>query len=53
MTAFRVKRVYYELTMYFDIWNKEIFGYGLSSKKGDRRTYFEGLNQVLNKIKEE
>ena len=53
MTAFRVKGVYYELTLYFDAWNKEILGYGLSSRKGDRRTYFEGLNQVLNKIKEE
>ena len=53
MTSFRVKGTYYELTMYFDAWNKEILGYGLSSKKGDRRTYFDGLNQVLAKIKEE
>jgi transposase InsO family protein len=53
MTAFWVKNTYYELTLYFDAWNKEILGYGLSSKKGDRNTYFEGLNQVLNKIKEE
>ena len=33
MTTFRVKGVYYELTLYFDAWNKEILGYGLSSKK--------------------
>ena len=44
---------YYELTLYFDAWNKEIIGYGLSSRKGDRNTYFEGLKQVLSKIKEE
>ena len=42
MTSFRVKGTYYELTMYFDAWNKEIPGYGLSSKKGDRRTYRKG-----------
>ena len=53
MTSFRVKGVYYELTLYFDAWNKEILGYGLSSRKGDIRTYYDGLNQVLNKIKEE
>ena len=53
MTSFYVGQTYYELTMYFDAWNKEIVGYGLSSRKGDRRTYFDGLNQVLAKIKEE
>lgn len=53
MTSFRVKGTYYELTMYFDAWNKEIIGYGLSSRKGDKRSYYDGLNQVLNKIKEE
>ena len=53
MTAFWVKGTYYELTMYFDAWNKEIVGYGLVSKKGDIHSYFDGLNQVLDKIKEE
>lgn len=37
MTAFKVKGIYYELTMYFDAWNKEIVGYGLVSRKGDIR----------------
>ena len=53
MTAFKVKGTYYELTMYFDAWNKEIVGYGLVFRKGDIRSYYDGLNQVLNKIKEE
>ena len=53
MTSFWVKGTYYELTMYFDAWNKEIVGYGLASRKGDIRSYYDGLNQVLNKIKEE
>ena len=47
------KGIYYELTMYFDAWNKEIVGYGLVSRKGDIRSYYDGLNQVLDKIKEE
>ena len=29
--GYAVKGVYYELTMYFDAWNKEIVGYGLVS----------------------
>ena len=33
------------LTLYFDVWNKEIVGYGLSTRKGDVRTYYDGLNQ--------
>ena len=45
--------VYYELTLYFDAWNKEIVGYGLVSRKGDTKSYYDGLNQVLSKIKEE
>lgn len=53
MTAFYVKGTYYELTLYFDVWNKEIVGYGLSSRKGDIKSYYDGLNQVLNRIKKE
>lgn len=53
MTAFKVKGVYYELTLYFDAWNKEIVGYGLDSRKGSVKTYYEGLKQVLKKIKDQ
>lgn len=53
MTSFWAGRMYYELTLYFDAWNKEIVGYGLSSKKGDVKTYYDGLNQVLKRIKKE
>jgi len=31
MTSFYANKSYYELTFYFDVWNKEIVGYGLSS----------------------
>ena len=53
MTAFKAKGVYYELTLYFDAWNKEIIGYGLANKKGNIQSYYDGLNQFLDKIKEE
>lgn len=52
MTAFYVKGVYYELTLYMDLWNNEIVGYGLSSKKGDRETYMDGLRRLIEKKKE-
>ena len=53
MTAFKVKGEYWELTLYFDAWDKEIIGYGLGSRKGSIKTYFDGLNQVLKKIKDQ
>ena len=53
MTAFWVKGIYYELTMYFDAWNKEIVGYGLASRKGSIHSYYDGLNQLLKRIKKE
>lgn len=53
MTAFWDERTYYELTMYFDAWNKEIVGYGLVSRKGNIKSYYDGLYQVLERIKKE
>ena len=53
MTAFWAERTYYELTMYFDAWNKEIVGYGLVSRKGNIKSYYDGLYQVLERIKKE
>lgn len=47
MTAFRTKGIYYELTLYMDIWNNEILSYSLSSKRGDRMTYINGLNDLI------
>lgn len=53
MTAFWVKSIYYELTLYFDAWNKEILGYGLAFRRGAIQSYYDGLNQVLSKLKKE
>ena len=53
MTQFYIRRTVYELTLYFDAWDKEILGYGLSTRKGDVRSYYDGLNQVLERIRKE
>lgn len=53
MTAFYVNKSYYELTLYFDAWNKEILGYGLTTRKGDVNTYYDGLNHMIDNIKKE
>ena len=47
MTAFYVERTYYELTLYMDLWNDELIAHALSSKRGDRMTYLDGLQDVL------
>lgn len=47
MTAFRVKGIYYELTLYMDLWNNEIVSHALSAKRGDRMTYISGLNDLV------
>ena len=47
MTAFHVKGIYYELTLYMDLWNNEIVSHSLSSKRGDRMTYISGLENLI------
>ena len=46
--AFFVKGVYYELTLYMDLWNNEIVSHALSAKRGDRMTYINGLKDLLD-----
>ena len=52
MTAFYCNSIYYEMTLYMDLWNNEIIAYGLSVKRGDRTTYFDGLTELIEKKKE-
>lgn len=52
MTAFWCQNIYYELTLYMDLFNNEIIAYALSSKKGDRMTYLSGLDDLIEKKKE-
>jgi transposase InsO family protein len=48
MTAFYLKGIYYELTLFMDIWNNEILTHSLSAKRGDRMTYIDGLNNLID-----
>jgi transposase InsO family protein len=52
MTAFRSGGTYYEITFYMDLFNNEIVAYGLSSRKGDRQSYYDGLEELVRKKKE-
>lgn len=47
MTAFYVKGIYYELTLYMDLWNNELVSHSLSAKRGDRMTYISGLTDLI------
>jgi transposase InsO family protein len=50
MTSFYHKGIMHELTLYIDVFNNEILSYGLSAIRGDRRTYFDGLRDVINRL---
>lgn len=52
MTAFYFNSVYYELTLYMDLWNNEIVSHALSTRRGDRLTYISGLNDLIQIKKE-
>lgn len=52
MTVFYLKGVYYELTFFMDLWNNEILAHSLSTKRGDRMTYINGLKDLFDIKKE-
>lgn len=47
MTAFCVKGIYYELTLYMNLWNNEILAHALSSRQSDRMTYLSGSDALI------
>lgn len=47
MTAFYVKGVYYELTLYIDLWNNGILSHALSAKRRDKMTYISSLKDLI------
>ena len=47
MTVFYVKGIYYELTLYMDLWDHEIISHSLSARRGDRMTYISGLEDLI------
>jgi transposase InsO family protein len=51
MTALQVGWYrYYELTMYFDVFTKQIIGYAVTDKRGCRDQYFHGLNRAIENV---
>ena len=48
MTAIYVNGIYYELTLYMDLWNNELVAHFISAKRGDRMTYLNGLRNLID-----
>lgn len=48
MTSLHVGHHYYELTMYFDVFTKQILSWKLSDRRGAREPYLYGLQEVLD-----
>lgn len=49
MTTITIGGTYYEITLYMGLFNNEIVAYDISSKRGDRETYFNGLEELIKK----
>lgn len=47
MTSLWIGTTYYEMTLYFDVFTKEILSWNLSDCRGDRNPYIEGLKEVV------
>lgn len=48
MTAFYAADKYYELTMYFDVFTKQILSWKLSDRRGAREPYLFGLQEIIS-----
>lgn len=49
MTALSFRGSYYEITWYMDLFNNELISYGVSNRRGDPNTYYDGLNELITK----
>lgn len=52
MTAFWTNNFYFELTLYFDVYTKQILGWCITKQIGWPGQYFEGLKQTLEEVEE-
>ena len=50
MFAFWTLMRFWELTLYFDVFTKQILGHGLTDKRGNPIIYHDGLKQVLREF---
>ena len=53
MTALHINCVYVELTMYFDVFTKQILTYRFGQRRGDRMQYMDGLTDVIEILEQE
>ena len=47
MTVIKCRQRNYELTMYFDVFTKQMLSWDVSSRRGAREPYLSGLEQIL------
>lgn len=47
IVALATPRLFSGQTMYMDLWNNEIISHALSSKRGDKMTYINGLTDLI------
>jgi len=50
MMAFWTRMRYWELSLYIDVFTKQILGHGLTDKRGHPVIYYDGLGQALSKL---
>lgn len=51
MTAFKFWYYYFEVTLYFDVFTKEILSWKLAERRGHRDQYIDGLKDVAEMLK--
>ena len=51
MTCIKYRNKLYDTVLYMDAFNLEILGYSYTNNHNSIKPYYDGLNQVLNKIK--
>lgn len=51
MTVIKYSWFFFELTMYFDVFTKEILTWHVAERRGHRDQYIDGLNDVINLLK--
>jgi len=50
MFAFWTRIKFWELTLYFDVFTKQILGHGITCRRGYPGIYYDGLKQVLAEL---
>ena len=51
MTCLKYRKELYDVVLYMDVFNIKIIGYSYTNKHNFISPYYDGLNQILSKIK--